>query len=997
MASSSSRPNKLAFLSMAPPANYVAGLGRGASGFTTRSDIGPARQGPDDATIAAARARRGETDGNDGGDGAVGGGGKGGDSDDGEEGQFDDRDPENETGLFAGGVYEKDDEEADRIWDAVDGKMDERRRAQREARERAELEKLRAERPKIQTQFADLKRGLASVSQSEWEALPEPGNLTGKKRKRAEKREARDTGRSYVVPDSVLIGARNANMSESALSEEQMNGGAATSLTEIGEARNKIFSHNLDQAGTSTSAASTIDTQGYLTSLSSLPTQSRAEIGDMKKARALLDSVIKTNPSHAPGWIAAARLEEVAGKMVVARKVIAQGCQHCPKSEDVWLENARLNNRDNAKVVLAEATQALKGQSVKIWIKATELEQDPESKRRVLRKSLEFLPTSVTLWKELVNLESDPGAARVLLSGAVGAIPTSESLWLTLARLSPPDEARKVLNEARSKIPTSHAIWIAAARLAEQTSETASDATQRLLDGIMAKAVKGLAKAGAVLSRDQWMDEALRVDGEGSPMTAEAIIKATLDMGFDDDEDRRTVWVQDAEAARAKGAIATARAIIAYALRYFPQRASIWEFAVDVEKAVGDAAAVEALLEQAVSAVPKSESLWLIYARAKWTSGDIHAARQVLSRAFERNLGSAEISLAAVELESQNGQPDAARSLLERARAEVNSPRVWIKSVLFERDVQRNTQRALDLVQEALRAFPKEEKFWLMHAQLVSAGAGDVRAAREVLSKAVKACPHSIALWISASRLEERADLAIRARSILEKARITNPRNDVLWLESARVEERAAGGRGGASGGASASDAPTLSLGMTNDESRRILARGLQECPTSGLLWAESIFSEPRPARRARSTDALKKSGDDARVLNAVAQLFWVEGKYEKARKWYERVVTADAQWGDGYAWWFKFESQQAEQAAQAQEAAAKAAGEAAPSTAAAAAPSPATHPRVQHILALVAKNDVKYGEVWQQVAKSPQVIQEKWTKQRVLETVAARLRPVAH
>jgi len=27
-----------------PPPGYVAGLGRGATGFTTRSDIGPARQ-----------------------------------------------------------------------------------------------------------------------------------------------------------------------------------------------------------------------------------------------------------------------------------------------------------------------------------------------------------------------------------------------------------------------------------------------------------------------------------------------------------------------------------------------------------------------------------------------------------------------------------------------------------------------------------------------------------------------------------------------------------------------------------------------------------------------------------------------------------------------------------------------------------------------------------------------------------------------------------------
>lgn len=39
-----SRPD---FNALQQPANYVPGLGRGATGFTTRSDIGPARIGPE--------------------------------------------------------------------------------------------------------------------------------------------------------------------------------------------------------------------------------------------------------------------------------------------------------------------------------------------------------------------------------------------------------------------------------------------------------------------------------------------------------------------------------------------------------------------------------------------------------------------------------------------------------------------------------------------------------------------------------------------------------------------------------------------------------------------------------------------------------------------------------------------------------------------------------------------------------------------------------------
>jgi hypothetical protein len=63
---------------------------------------------------------------------------------------------------------------------------------------------------------------------------------------------------------------------------------------------------------------------------------------DVKKARLLLKSVRETNPKHPPAWIASARLEEVTGKLQAARNLIMKGCEECPKSEDLWLEAARL-------------------------------------------------------------------------------------------------------------------------------------------------------------------------------------------------------------------------------------------------------------------------------------------------------------------------------------------------------------------------------------------------------------------------------------------------------------------------------------------------------------------------------------------------------------------------------------------------------------------------------------------------------------------------------
>lgn len=46
----------------------------------------------------------------------------------------------------------------------------------------------------------------------------------------------------------------------------------------------------------------------------------------------------------------------------------------------------------------------------------------------------------------------------------------------------------------------------------------------------------------------------------------------------------------------------------------------------------------------------------------------------------------------------------------------------------------------------------------------------------------------------------------------------------------------------------------------------------LQECPNSGILWAEAIFMEPRPQRKTKSVDALRKCEHDPHVLLAASK-----------------------------------------------------------------------------------------------------------------------------
>lgn len=207
-----------------------------------------------------------------------------------------------------------------------------------------------------------------------------------------------------------------------------------------------------------------------------------------------------------------------------------------------------------------------------------------------------------------------------------------------------------------------------------------------------------------------------------------------------------------------------------------------------------------------------------------------------------------------------------------------------MKAAVFERQ-QGQIDTALSILETALKKYPKFAKLYMIQGQIHQARK-NFPAARASFASGLKACPKNAVLWILASRLEEADGKSIKARALLDKARLVNPGSDILWAEAVGVEERAG----------------------IPQQARTVLARGLQECPSSGLLWSMAIWSEPRPTRKARSVDALKKCDNDAQVICTVARLFWAERKIEKARQWFARTVSVDPDRGDSWGWWLKFE-----------------------------------------------------------------------------------------
>ena len=652
-------------------------------------------------------------------------------------------------------------------------------------------------------------------------------------------------------------------------------------LHELGEARGTVLAVKLDKVVDSVQGQTVVDPKGYLGDLQTMQVSSDADISDINKARTLYKSVMQSNPKYATGWIAAARLEEVAGKIQAARALVAQGCKHCPKNEDIWLEAARLEKPATAKAILAKAIKAIP-LSVRLWLDAANREKDTDVRKKVIRKALEFIPNSVRLWKEAVTLEKKETDAMVMLSRAVECVPHSTDMWLALAKLSDYQDARKVLNEARKHIPTEPLIWVTAAKLEE------TQGNEKMVDLILTRAIESLAANGVTPDRDAWLKQAEDAERTGFTVVCQTIVKATIDIGVEtrDPKEMKQIWAGDADGALARGSVETARAIYNAALTKLWKKKGLWLRLAELETKYGDAESLDKVLTRATKFCPHAEILWLMSAKQKWIQGDVQGARVVLGNAFKHSPDSEAIHLAAVRLESENKEIQRARQLLAMARQRCNTPKVWMQSVQLERE-QANSNQAMALVKEALEEHPNFGKLWMIGGQIhMERNPPELKEAVAFWLDGVKLCPKSVPLWLCVVDGEMALEHYTKARSLLEKGRLQNPGNDLLWLRSIEVE-----------------------IADGNHKAALMkCATALQEAPQSGVLWAKAIELEPKQGQSSKSVDALKKCENDSVVVVAVATLFWQDNKISKARKWFNRAVSLNPSLGDAWGAQLAFE-----------------------------------------------------------------------------------------
>ncbi|GIX62893.1 pre-mRNA-processing factor 6, putative [Babesia caballi] len=928
------------------PSHYAPGAGRGATAFTTRADFGYAAA----ATLDPfGKPPPGYVPGRGRGATSFAGGISRDDVADSLDrsaaGGEDTVNLENER-LFHDAEYDEEDQEADLIYEAIDARMDERRRSRRETKIKDEVTRQRAEKPTIQQQLAPLKRDLESLTMEEWESIPAIGDYS-LKRKQQNKRQAhadadgeqRGHGDAAGLRDAAGDHGRQRDARDGRGDARALGGDELAERPGAGEGSGALA--DAGQGDGQHRRADGGGPQGVPDGPGVDEHQKRqrrgghqegadaAQVGDRDEPDARV-GVDRGGASGGAGGEDGERAGDHRGGVREVRRPggrVARG--GAPGEAGVRAGGAGQGGEDGAQVGEGvggggqpgdqrqrQAADPAEGAGVHPQLGAAVEGRDLAGGRVERVRDAE---ARSGVRDGLGGPVAGAGAALPVPGGAEGAERGAEAAAHQPRNLDHGGQAGGVQRQ----------------RAHGTCGRVRLHAVQ--VEKIIARGLDNLARKGVIHVRANWLKHAEQCESNEFVATARAIVKCTMKVGVDESM-LKTTWLEDGERFEERGLYACARAVYRNALDHMKTKTSLWLALAELETKHGSPAEVDAVLTEATRYCPNSEILWLMAAKHRWVQGDVEAARRTLGEAYAKNKESEAISLAAVKLEREHEEFDRAREFLERARGQCGTRKVWMQSVQLERQLG-NHGAAAELCQEALRLHPSFDKLWMIAGQLrLEKPESELEEAVRIFHSGTEQCPWSVPLWLLAlealmrhgehARARARADVAkTKVRSILgprlkhsEKVATVNTKR-LSHSELVRVAKAALGVTGEAS-------SPHEDLGLVEELVRSILRQcdllwlraveieleagnaanayfmmstALQEFPDSGNLWARAVFMEERSAQNAKAVDALNQCQGSALVVLAAARLFWRDRKTLKARKWFKRALAIEE--SNGVAW----------------------------------------------------------------------------------------------
>ncbi|TID28363.1 hypothetical protein CANINC_002541 [Pichia inconspicua] len=842
------------FLDQEPPPGYIAGIGRGVTGFSTRSFNQPSHNHEDTTNVQ-----------------------------------------DIDTSLTSSRFTKEDDQdlEADKIYEDIEAYLKDKRHKKRKGETKtishddnkvvAEEESVSQSIAKISEQFQDVKQELASISPEQWENLPESGDFT--RRNKRLRQELQSQQRFYRNSDMIAVDLKNSDNIELSLddfntytdqndeSKQSEKNQHNVDLFELSRTRDRLLENQIMMGSQNTKAQ--VDPKVYLEALN--PNRKTYNIGDYKKTRKLLAKLCETNPHNPQNWIASAKLELEAQKLGKAKQIIQEGCERCPKSEETWLTNLEINQNDTqmCKVIVAEAIK-YNYKSVKLWMKAVSYESDNLSKSRIIRKALEWLPRSEELWIAAAQYESENSITIKLLEKAVTLIPNSVNLWLQLASVQDPILAIETLLKGAEKVPVESAylIWIKIAKLEEKMTSN-----EVKVNKFVMKAVE----SSTFESYKKWIEEAERCEKEGFKITCRSIIMNSLET-VDPDE-----LIKCCKVEHEKNFIEVTDSMYTFMTTRSPQNESIWEEYLSFKKNSNDFSGLFLVYELAIEAMPNKIDLYTQYCDAKLRYDfdlDLEKIRMILSEALDKYPENEVLWLYSINFEFKHGSTEVAMDLFESCENVIKTPSVkyWLNKASLLSTIS-DLQSAVRTLETGIKLYPGEPEFYLEKSNFheLQNEENDTRSALEL---GIKACDNNDKLYIAlSSHYIHRHKNVIKSRSILEDGLSKHPSSDILHHARIKLEITA----------------------DNKPQAQRLLSKAISLIPDSPILWCDNIKLATKQQLRTTYALALKRTNDNPIVILTIAKDLWKGGKIDKAHQFFKAGLDKDPAYGDLYIYYYAF------------------------------------------------------------------------------------------
>lgn len=379
------------FLDQEPPPGYVAGVGRGATGFTTNADSGPVRF----------ESNFGTEDG--------------------------------ESGILSNTRKTKEDDEADRIYDEIEKRLLQRRRKRAPDAIANEPHNDGA----VIQDFSLLKSQLVTVSAEEWASLPDVGDLTRKnKRQRVLEQQSQ---RTYAAPDMLISGTGSGFR------------GISNEKAELANALDKVSSAPVEDQIEDTMDP---EVRGDITRnrkiLASLRktepnradlwiASARLEESGKKfdAAKALIMEGCSKIPHNEDVWLESIKIHRRSSEgLKKCKAIVNEALRLNTKSEKLWFQAVDLENpadEFSRKRVLMKALEFLPN-NVNLWKELVNQESEEESAKRLLLKAIQLCPESWDFWSSLINM-SEFSESKKLLNSARKQLPRNPEVWITAIQL----------------------------------------------------------------------------------------------------------------------------------------------------------------------------------------------------------------------------------------------------------------------------------------------------------------------------------------------------------------------------------------------------------------------------------------------------------------------------------------------------------------------------------------------------------------------------------